>query len=526
MRNTRTWGLLLPLLIAVGAPAFAGDDPLRPGWLVGTWEIRQADGTGFIALRPDGTVEFGVATTDGERGGGEGGSWEVRDGSLVVTDGGEPATFRIERLPDEQGALRARFVQPGGEKDAVVARKAADLKPGRPRWLMGTWVAEGKSGSLRMVLYADGRARLTRDQDAKIEEHDMGLWKEEAGRLRMDGESTPLEMELLPPEGERLRARFLDGKPAAAHLRWTRASWLPPQQTYEGPLIGRWDVVGATLPTAWRFGPYSRYERRRKAGTGVMVENGRFQVARGATGDVLQLETDAGRTLRLDLRVDGPRLRMTDPTRGSVVEAVRAEGSAPRVAAAFVDEAVERADVEASWLWLHGSRHRLAAPAAPGNPPTGPIPPKEPDPEAPNDPAPGDVYVGMEAFRTSGNHRFESEDVLVLDRTSRRAVDARAPGVVAEEGTAWPRTVVTLALLQSGRLLETTETWGTNGAPEKTTVRRYGKYGLQGDVVLVQFDTDAEERWRLSGGGRFLFRDQASYFFTIDWMVTELDDPK
>ena len=354
----------------------------------------------------------------------------------------------------------------------------------------------------------------------------MGLWKEEAGRLRMDGESTPLEMELLPPEDGRLRARFLDGKPASAQLRWTRASWLPPQQTYEGPLIGRWDVVGAALPTVWRFGPYSRYERRRKAGEGVMVETGRFQVARGATGDVLQLETDAGRTAKLDLRIDGPRLHMTDATRGTVVDATRAEGSAVRVAAAFVDEAVERADVEANWLWLHGGRHRIPAPAAPGIPPTGPVPPKEPDPEAPNDPAPGDVFVGMEAFRTSGHYRFESEDVLVRDRASRRAVDARAPGVVAEDGSARPRTVVTVALLGSGRLLEITETWGANGAPETATGRRYGKYGLQGDVVLVQFGTDAEERWRLSGGGRFLFRDQATYYFTIDWMVTEFDDPK
>ena len=524
----RALGLLLPLLVA--SAVRADDDPQRPAWLVGRWDMDARDGPEHLLFQPDGTAERGGTNAEGKSWSEPGGRWEVRDGSLVIGDaskGEETLALKIERPVDVGGQLRARLVAPGTEASAPVLRKALDRVPGRPPWLIGTWISPVATGEDRLILHADGMADVVEQRADGMHLVDPQHWKEQAGRLILNREPNPIEIILLSPAEGRLRARLLDGRPEARSEIWTRASWLPEKQTYLGPLLGRWDVAGAALPTAWFFGPYGRYEKRREFGGGTFVERGAFQVARGATGDVLQLDSDSGHRGALDLRIEGAHLRTIDPLGVDTMAAQRVEGSANLVAMDAIEEATTRADKDATRTFLHGRRRRIVE--APSDAPVpGPAPSGAPGDALAGDPAPGEVFLGMEAFAGSEWYRFESGQVLVRDLTSKRAILAAGNDVIAHAvpGSARPRVVTTLIFNSRGRVQESTQTGELNGIGDPVTVVQFGKYGLQGDVVLVQFDAGPEGRWRLGEAGRFLHRGEATFLATVDWHDQGLDGPK
>ncbi len=513
--------LLLGVVLATALVASGGDEPQRPAWLVGRWETTTNEGTLHLAFEPDGTMSLGGAPTVGAQWSDAGGRWEVRDGALVVGDptkGEATVAFRIERPADEDGHLRLRLVEPGNEAVAPFYRKAL----GRPRWLIGTWTTQSVTGRERWILRADGQARQVTEIGSEVEHVDRGRWAEREGKLQIGPSSgPPFEIELLPPEDGRLRARFRRARLPDPQRIWTRASWLPPQ-TYEGPLLGRWDVLDAALPTAWLFGPYGRYERRRAFAAGTLVERGTFREVRSATGGTLHLESDAGHRRTVDLRQEGPILRFTNATRGISVDAKRVEGSPVAVAAAAIEEAAARADLEATYRFLHDERHRVGTSAPPPAPPAAP-----PTPDTPTvphvgsnaDPAPHDVFAGMEAFRRLQRFRFESEQVLVRDASSGRGVLGETKEALARAvaGSARPRVVLVLAFQPNGRVAESTDTWELNSTGDAITVTRHGKYGLQGDVVVVQFEGGPEARWRLGEAGRYLYRGDATLMAVLAW---------
>ncbi len=514
------------LLVAAVHAARAGDAPQRPGWLVGRWEATSAEGPFHVTFEPDGTMEIGGTGADGTPWSDAGGRWEVRDGALVVGDpskGEQTLTFRLERPADEDGRPRMRMVEAGTEATAPVYRKAV----GRARWLIGTWTTRGPQGAARWVLHGDGRAIRVVERGNDVEHVEAGRWEERAGRLTIGTAGAPLDLDVLPPEDGLVRARFRDARPLEEQPIWTRTSW-PPKQSYLGPLIGRWDVADAALPTAWFFGPYGRYERRRAFGAGAIVERGGFQVTRGATGEVLHLESDAGHRRVLELSVQGTTLRMTDPERRVVVVANLRKDSATEVAADAILEATARADTEATYRFLNDERVRITAPTAPPAPPAAPPTPEPSTAPVATDPAPHDVFAGMEAFRRPRPYRFESEQVLALDARDGSVVLAESKEVVARavRGSARPRVVITCTFGPDGRVSETTDTWTPGAAANPVVLVRHGKYGLQGDVVLVQFEGVGERRWRLGEAGRYIYRGEATAMATPVWENMSLDGPK
>jgi hypothetical protein len=520
---------LLGLVLATAGVAAGGDEPQWPAWLVGHWEATTEAGPHHITFEPDGTFELGSTSEDGKAVTDPGGRWEVRDGALIAGDpskGEQTVAFKLERLADEGGQLRMRFAEPGQEATAIVFRKSLL----RPRWLIGTWATQGPKGAERLVLRADGQVRHATEVGNDVTYEEKGRWTEKAGSLQLGPISgPPLEIEILPPEEGRVRVRFRDRRPVDQQLVWTRASWLP-KPSYEGPLVGRWDVVDAALPTAWFFGIYGRYERRRAFGAGAIVERGVFHVALGGNGQRLHLESDAGHRRVLDLRVEGTTLWMTGAPPEPSVAAQRVEGSHDLVAVDVIEEAAARADTEATYRFLNGDRQRIGAPAPPPSPPAAPDtpePPTAPRPPATADPAPHDVFAGMEAFRRLQTYRFESLQVLVRDAASRQAVLAETRDVLARavSGSARPRVVIVLSFQPNGRFTEATDAWALNGTGDPVTVVRHGKYGLQGDVVVMQFDGAPEARWRLGEAGRYVYRGDATWMAAPAWGNMALDGP-
>lgn len=516
--------LLLALLLAATGVARAGDAPEWPGWLVGRWDTTAADGPRHITFEPDGTFALGGEPTGGQPWTDAGGKWEARAGSLVVGDaskGEKTVTFRIERPAEEGGRLGLRLIEPGDEAGALVYRKAL----GRPRWLIGTWITTSAKGPERMLLRADGGAHQIAEVGPDVIDTDRARWEERAGRLLLGEKPTSYEIDLLPPEDGRIRARFRDERPLDRQPIWTRASWLP-AQSYDGPLLGRWDVVDTALPVAWLFGPYGRYERRRGFDAGVMVERGVFHVTQGSTGDVLHLESDAGFARSLDLARDGRSLRMTgDGTHGISGVAKFVEGSHLTVSAEAIQETEARANTEARYRFLNDDRRRIAVPSSV---PSAPAASKDAGAASGDVPAATDVFAGMEAFDKPRDFRFESEQLLVRDAASRRAVVARTQDEIARAvpGSARPRVVIHLAFATNGRVRETTDAWEKDGTAEPTTVVHHGKYGLQGDVVLVQFGGGEELRWRLGEAGRFLYRGDATFMAALAWKDMGMDGPR
>jgi hypothetical protein len=475
--------------------------PVRPAWIVGAWEMSSKDGQGGIVLGVDGGVSFTVRT-GGEVAGDTGGSWVVEGEQLVVEHAGQATRYRIERLPDEKPMPRIRLVEPGAKGPVPVYTRRADPDAERPPWMCGTWMSGDERESTRLVLLPDGTARKTSQSRLKLTTSEF-RWVMHRGVLKLkDGDVTTTQaIDFVPdPEGRVVMATA-DGTAV-------RVSAPPAKPAYTGPLVGAWDRVDSLVPVRLTFDPRGRVERRRKVGPGTTIERGRFQTATGAEGDVLKLESDAGRKSEWSYRVERTRLTLLDPSLGRRDVFQLVPGSPVEVARDALNAAASEADTVAQIAFELGARARVKA----GPPTPRRTPAAEPgafnpdDPGSAPDPAPHDVFGGSEILSRGVTYVGESEDVLARSKEGEVAIDAFGPGAIgkAEPMTDQARMQVQWLFEPTGRARRYVRSFGAGGQAGESHELDHGKYEITDDVVSVYLADGSEHRLRLVEGGLFL----------------------
>lgn len=488
------WACLLGLGAGLPLGAEPGEqdpDVLRPAWLIGVWRFADAEGEGRLELDPDGVLRLALHAK-GQDEVTLAGRWSVKGQQLVLADGSDTAAFALERLPEEGGRRRARFLTPG-QPAAVFTQ---DPPPALPAWLPGTWSLRGQGGTLRMVVLPSGALRVVRVRQGRSREVTSTTWTASGDLLtfQAEGREQRARVERRADGAEGPRAAFRDepagaapgSADAAPALVFTRLPPGPAGEAYQGPLLGRWSSPGTLPGLALELAPDGTYLRRRDVPPWPQAEPGRFRVTQGALGSVLTLTDLAGRTRRYDALL-GPgqgalRLKAQPPEAGTVELTLEA-GSAEAVAMAARDRAAEHGDVVTGWAEFHGYR-RL-----------DPAPGEAADPAAPRpdqDPHPTRVQPGAEVA-------VQVEVWTAIPEPGPADVAARRP---REER--WE-------FLPNGRV-EQRDT-GTAGVephapPPEPVRRRWGSYGLVGGMLVVTFDDGSEERLRLLEGGRYLSRGE------------------
>jgi hypothetical protein len=489
--------------------------PVRPAWLVGVWEMSSQEGQGAVVLGADGQVSFTIKTGT-EEVGETGGRWVVEGEQLVVTYGAEVTRFRIERLPDEQPLPRIRLLEPGAKPTAPVFTRRADPDPERPQWMYGTWASGDEREAARLVLLPDGRAREVSQTRSKLTATEL-RWVMHRGVLKLkDGDVTISQEIDFEPDPEGRLAMWFVGSTVV------RVSFPPAQPVYTGPLVGAWDRVDSLVPVQLTFDPQGRVVRRRNVGLGTTIERGRFQTARGALGDVLKTESDAGRKDAWTFRLEPSRLTLTHLETGRKDVFQLVPGSPAIVARDALNAAAAAADTVAENAFELGARARVkAGPSMPRQ-----APPEKPgdfdpdDPGSATDPAPHDVIGGAEILAQWSAYVGESEEVLARSKAGNISIDAFGPDAVAkaEPFSAQARLQVEWIFEPNGRVRRYLRSFGAGGKAGEEGVLHHGKYEITGDVVTVHLEGEPEHRMRFAEGGLFLYDGTLTLIAQERWL--------
>ncbi len=499
---------LVLLAVCLLGPSAVGADPdlERPSWLFGAWAYENAEGMGEFEFRTDGTCRF-TAKPKGADAKVMDARWRVEGDQLVVESQGEAPRARLERLPDAAGRPRLRIHFEGGEAEAQALTQVRTPDPNE--WLIGTWIHTGPERG-RLVIQPGSELRVVafeKGQRAALETE----WAVEDGHLvfLLGGEVVHLKISLLADVEGVSRARLDEARGPAGSGLFHKHPLRDASVRYQGPLVGRWRLVGGPLTTTYVFLATGRYERRREfAFRPIDVQVGGFAVVRTALGETLQLSPDGGGLAERSLRLSTPSsLRLADLTLGWVETLEKQEGSdaevtreARRVDARYGDAVASREEDLAT---------RPLDPAAWDVAP--PVAKDSGDDDA--DPKPNDVFRGELVFTSQASWVLLSEEVLLEDKAGGRYFDLRTTDAALKSrgAPAIPRQETLVHAYPHGRLfIDVLE--ARVGDLAGVTVphpRRWGKYSVTGAMILAQFDDGTEERLRLVDGGLLLQRGEA-----------------
>jgi hypothetical protein len=486
----------------VEADELADDE--TASWLIGTWTASSDEGSMTFAFGTDRRLTATIA--EGRQAAGTiQGQWRIRDGRLTLTvDGQDGDSFPVVRLPDREGRRVARLTPaPPGGKDVLWTR-APDVErdPAHPAWLVGTWSPSGEERRQREVFEPDGQGtRVTLRGDHTVRAVFEWRVDGEAFVVREGGAGESLRLVRLMDADGRPRVRLAPARPGAHARVLERLPGPALGPAYDGPLVGRWVRDVGHLQMRLDLLPDGRYERRRKIGRLPDVEPGTFTVSQGATGLVLRLTSSAGRERALDASLAGKSLRLHDP-HGDVAE-LTLDRTDVDVAPLARGSAARWADVTLA------TEHQVLR-TRQLTPEVRPEPPREGDDAPPPDAHPQDVFRGMQTFQWTREWRRSSEALVARDPATGRWTDLTRPDAAAglPPGGLAPKTSEAWVFLSHGRVHVSPESRAPSTMEEKGTRVRYGKYALEGSMILVQFDDGSEERLRVVDGGRFLHLDK------------------
>jgi len=447
----RLFAALVGWLLFLATPAAAGDADADAAWIVGRWGYVSAEGSGRIEFGADGS--FTIEIDAGEEGRAElRGNWELSGGIILLRGEGESVTMRPERLPDENGKQRARFLMAGAEATAVAwTKEAGSAEEEHPSWLLGTWVPPGAAGGRRYVLLPSGEGLVATTGDPRGGSEPI-RWSVQDNVLHLarGGSSAKpfasLDVVREPDAEGRPRARFVQSSQGQVREYapiYARCPFPAAGKPCADPVAGGWLRREGEPATSLTLLPDGRFERRRAAPEGATLEPGTFEAA----GDRLTLTNAALASETWLFRIDEAGvLRLRAEPGGPEIAFNRFAGAEEARRSASAADARHGHD-----LLVYEERLAPATPV-PSSPPAGPAAGGPPVPDL--------------------SRAFPREATFLP---------------VSDAG---PR----FAFRPDGRVsLE------VRGAPA-----RLGRYSRRGAELLVRFDDGVETKARLLEGGRFL----------------------
>lgn len=513
----RALALLLTTVLC-DRTAAAEEKVERPTWLFGTWTFENAEGTGTFEFQTNGHCRLVAKAKDA----GEAqldATWHVEGDTLVLELQGEAVRSRIERLPDERGRPRAKFVMPG-QSGVVYTRVSA---PDPATWLLGTWTRIDGAKD-RMLIQPGGPLRVTAKDAEGKRVVSWARWSLENDlltfRMQEKGEERTLALEvalLADVDGE-VRAQFHEKGSKYPPEVFRKHPQRDATVRYEGPLVGRWDSVDDAVPTAFVFFATGRYERWRVFATVPLdVQRGAFAAVKSAVGEVLQLSPDGGPRVERGIELPGSDiLRLTDASTGRTTTFRKQAGSEGKVSERSLliemsyPDAVASAEEDLAPVRIDPKLLETSPDLAPARD------------ALPADPRPKDVHAGLFGLPHAEMWESASEDALVVDQATGTRIDAGLPDARTRSrgGPAMPRSVTRVWLYPHGRMaLEVhVAKEGERPSPLVQGTRRWGKYEVTGSTVLVTYDDGSEERMRLVDGGLLLERDGIT-FWSLHWIL-------